>query len=101
MTAAERLPARSALERRVRATADVGDHEQEHDHHGAGVHEHLRRGDELRREQQVQDGERGEVSDQGERGEERVREADHCNGRAEAAAGRDGPNDPDEDVAQR
>ena len=57
------------------AVAEVGDHEQEHHHHRAAVDEHLRRGDELAAEQQVEHGERGEVPDQRERREERVAEA--------------------------
>ena len=40
-----------------------------------GVDEHLRGGDELGRQQQVEHGERGEVPDQRERRVERVREA--------------------------
>ncbi len=62
---------------RVRLPAEVGDHEQEHDHHRARVDEHLRGGDELGREQQVEHRERAEVPDQRERRVERVREADH------------------------
>ena len=61
----------------VGAVAEVGDHEQEHHHHRAGIDEHLRGGDELRRGEQEEHGERAEVPDQRERGEERVRERDH------------------------
>ena len=46
-TAATRLPRSARRPRRVGPAAEVGDDEQEHDHHRAGVDEHLRRGEEL------------------------------------------------------
>jgi hypothetical protein len=73
---ADRLPAGPARPRRFLARADVRDDEQEHHHHSTRVDEHLSRGDELRGEQEVEDGERGEVADQRERREERVSERD-------------------------
>ena len=69
-------------ERRVGLAAEVRDHEQEHHHHRARVDEHLRRRDELRREQQVEHGERAEVPDQRERRVERVAERDDRDARA-------------------
>ena len=87
--------------RRVRAPAEVGDHEEEHHHHGAGVDEHLSRRDELGGGEQEEDGERGQVADQRERREERVRERDDRDRRAEARRGRDDPDRPDEDVAHQ
>ena len=56
----------------LRALAEVGDHEQEHDHHRAGVHQHLRRRDEVGLQHEVQHRQGREVQDQRERREERV-----------------------------
>ena len=93
---ADDLPRRPARPRRlVGAVAEVGDHEQEHHHHRAGVDEHLGRGDELAREQQEEHGERGEVPDQRERRVERVREADDRE-RARQAGERGTTRRPDE-----
>ena len=92
-------PARPARPGRVRPAAEVGDHEEEHHHHRARVDEHLRGGDELGRGEQIEDGERGEVPDQRERGVERVREADDGDAGAEARAGGDQPDDPDQEIA--
>ena len=80
----ERLPARPARPRCLVSRPDVRDHEQEHHHHRARVDEHLRGGDELRGEQQVEDRERAEVPDQRERRVERVRERDDREPRREA-----------------
>ena len=85
--------------RRVGAAADVRDHEQEHDDDGAGVDQHLRRGDELRRQQEVEDRQRGEVPDQRERGVERVGEADDRDRRCQARGRGHDPHDPDDDVS--
>ena len=95
------LPARPARPGRVGSPPEVGDHEQEHHHHRAGVDEHLRGGDELGREQQVEHRERAEVPDQRERREERVREADDRERRAEARERGDDPDDPDERRCRR
>src|SRR3954449_933415 len=96
---ADRLPRRPARPRRlIGAVAEVGDHEQEHHHHRAAVDEHLAGGDELAAEQQIEDGERGEVADQRERREERVLEADHGEGARDAGEGGHGPDAPDDDV---
>ena len=91
--------ARPAGPGRVGAAAEVGDHEQEHDHHRARVDEHLRGGDELGREQQVEHGQRGEVADQRQRRVERVREADDGDPRADAGERGAEPDDPGEHVA--
>ena len=69
-----------------------------HWHNGAGVDEHLRGRDELGREEQVQDRERGQVPDQRERRVEGVRERHHGDPRAEAREGGEDPDDPDEHV---
>ena len=53
----------SSLPRQVGPPPQVGDHEQEHDHDSACIDEHLRRRDELGREEQEEDGERAEVAD--------------------------------------
>ncbi len=95
---ADRLPARPSRPGGVRAPSQVRDHEQEHDHHRARVDQHLRGGDELGREQQVEDGERAEVPDQRERRVERVRERDDRDARAEAGEGGEHPDGPDEEV---
>ena len=92
---------RSARPGGVRATAEIGDDEEEHDHHRAGVHEHLRGRQELRRQQEVEDGERGQVPDQREGGVERVREGDDGDAAPETGARRQEPHDPHEDVAHR
>ena len=86
---------------RVRAPAEVGDDEEEHDHDGARVDEHLRGGDELGREQQIEDRERDEVPDQGERAVEGVREEHHGEAAGEERERRDDPDEPDEDVRGR
>ena len=70
----------------VGAIAEVGDHEEEHDHHRPGVHEHLRRGEEVGLQHQEEGGEGGEVQDQRERREERVALRDDADRRAEGAA---------------
>ena len=72
----ETLEPRPAGPRRVGAAAEIGDHEQEHDDDRSGVDEHLGGCHELRREQQVQDGERREIPDQRESAVERIREQD-------------------------
>jgi len=91
-------PRRAAGEGCVRPPAEVADHEQEHHHHRAGVDEHLRGRDELGRRQQEQDGERGEVPDQRQRGVERVREGDDGDAGAEAGERGEDPHRPDERV---
>ena len=95
---AELLPARPAGPRRIGASPEVGGHEQEHHHHGAGVDEHLARRDELGREQQVEDRERGEIADQRERRVKGVGERDDRDARGEAAEGREDPDCPDDHV---
>ncbi len=60
--------------------ADVrGDEDVEH-HHGAGVHDHLGRGDELAVQEQEQHRERHEVDDEREHAVERVLERDDADG---------------------
>ena len=91
---------RPAGPRRVGAPAEVGDDEEEHHHHRAGVDEHLRGRDELGREEQVEHRERGEVPDQRERREERVRErVTTATPVPRQRARGDDPDDPDEEVA--
>jgi hypothetical protein len=92
------LPARPACPWRVDAPAEVGDHEQEHDHHRSRIDQHLGRRDELRRQEQEEHGERAEVADQRERRVEGVREADDRDPGSEARERRDHPDDPDENA---
>jgi hypothetical protein len=80
------------------AIAEVCDHEQEHDHHRAGVDEYLRGGEELGRGEQEQHGEGAQVRDQGQRRIEGVREGDHGEAGAEAAPRSQEPDHPDEEV---
>ena len=96
-----RDPGRAPGERGVRAPAEVGDHEEEHHHHGARVDEHLRRRDELRRGEQEEDGERGQVADQRERREEGVANETTAIAEPRQRRGRDEPDRPDEDVAHQ
>src|SRR5919201_1729690 len=98
---ADGLPARPSGPGRVLPRADVRDDEEEHHHHRAAVDEHLRSRDELRRQQQVENGERREVPDQRERGEERVRERHDRDPGAEARERGTEPDDPDERVSCR
>jgi len=97
-----RLPGRPARPRcLVGLVAEVGDHEEEHHHHRAAVDEHLGRGDELPAEEQVEDGEGGEIADQSERREEGVREADDRERARQTAERGTDPHAPDEEVRHR
>jgi hypothetical protein len=78
--------------------AQVGDHEEEHHDDRPGVDEHLRGGDELGVQEQVEHGERGEVADERERRVERVGEEDDGDSRREEREGGQDPDDPDDDV---
>ena len=81
------MPPRLQVE--IGPVAEVGDHEQEHDHHGAGVHEQLRDGDEVALQHEVQRRQRGEVQDQRERGQERVALHDDGDRRSDRSRARD------------
>src|SRR5215211_3903620 len=97
---AQRLPARAARPPgRLGLVGEVGDHEQEHDHDRAGVDEEMPGGQELGREQQVEDGERAQIPDQRERRVEGVREGDDGDTGSQARERGDEPDDPDQDVA--
>src|SRR5215470_5371432 len=64
---ADDLPRRPAGPRRLLgAIAEVGDHEEEHDHDRAAVDEHLSGRDELALQEQEEHGKRREVADQRE-----------------------------------
>ena len=78
------MPPRLQVE--LARSPEVGDHEQEHDHHGAGVDEQLRDGDEVALQHEVQRRQRGQVQDQRERGQERVALHDDGDRRADRAA---------------
>ena len=84
----EELPEEPAREREAR--------EPEHDR--TGVHEHLRRCQELGREQEVEDRQRGEVPDERKRREEGVRQADDGDAAREATPRRQEPDGPDQDI---
>ena len=67
-----------------------------HDDDRTRVDEHLRRSDELCSEEQVEDGERGEVPDQRERAVEGVLEEDDRDSGGEEGKRREHPHEPDE-----
>ena len=97
----ELKPARPARPRRIGPAAEVRDHEEEHHHHRPGVHEYLRCRDELGRREQEEDGQRGEVPDQGEGRVERVRERYDRDAGGDAGECSDDPDHPDEEVAHQ
>ncbi len=70
--------AAQALAERAGGVADVGDDEHVQHHHGAGVDDDLRGGDEFGAQQQEQHGEREQVDDEREHGEEGVAQRDHA-----------------------
>ena len=92
------LEARPAGPGGVRAPAQIGEDEDEHDHDRPGVDDHLGTRDELTCQKQVEHRERGEVADQRQRAEERVGEEDDGDSGREQGERRDDPDDPDEDV---
>ena len=88
---------RVGLGERVLEAADVGDHEHVQHHHGAGVDDHLRGGQELRLQQQEEHRQRDQVHDQRQHAVERVA-LEHD---AERAGNREHGGEPEDDYLHR